>query len=89
MTVDVPVLLLSGALDPITPPVSAEKAAAHLPRATHLVAPAAGHITLTHGCTRRLVAQFVRQGNADGIDPACLTERGRPPFVTGPMGPNP
>lgn len=90
VTTDVPVLLLSGALDPVTPPASADKAAAHLPRAWHLVAPATGHI-VTGGapCAGDLIAEFVEAADGSRLDAACLGERGRPPFMTTPQGPTP
>ena len=41
---DVPVLLLSGGLDPVTPPAAADAVAATLPNSRHVVAPGLGHI---------------------------------------------
>jgi len=89
VTVDVPVLLLSGALDPITPPASADAAAAHLPRAWHLTVPKGGHIVSGTPCADDLIAQFVKAASGDGLDASCLTQARRPPFMTGPMGPTP
>ncbi|WP_162306118.1 alpha/beta fold hydrolase [Oleisolibacter albus] len=88
-TADVPVLLLSGGLDPVTPPASAEQAARHLPRARHLVAPFSGHNVTGFGCAKDLIADFVAAGSAEGLNPACLSERGLPPFQLTDMGPAP
>jgi pimeloyl-ACP methyl ester carboxylesterase len=84
---NVPVLLLSGALDPVTPPASAEAVKRHLPRAWHVVAPGAGHNVTPLPCAGRLIARFYEAADGSGLDATCLTKRGRPPFVTGPLGP--
>lgn len=58
---DVPTLLLSGELDPITPPIYAERVAATLPNSTHVVVPATGHGTLIgpEACPARVIASFL------------------------------
>ena len=56
---DVPVLLLSGALDPVTPPANGDDVAKTLPNSRHVVAGGLGHIVSTHGCAPRLIASFV------------------------------
>lgn len=87
--VDVPVLILSGALDPITPPAYGEEALKHLPRAWHIVAPAAGHNVTVARCADDIVADFIRAADGSGLDASCLKEQRRPPFAVGPTGPKP
>jgi pimeloyl-ACP methyl ester carboxylesterase len=41
---DVPVLILSGGLDPVTPPANGAEVAKSLPRSRHIVAQGYGHI---------------------------------------------
>jgi pimeloyl-ACP methyl ester carboxylesterase len=84
---NVPVLLLSGALDPVTPPASAEAVKRHLPRAWHIVVPGAGHNVSPLPCAGRLIARFYEAADGSGLDASCLTRRGRPPFAVGPLGP--
>ncbi len=70
---DVPVLLLSGELDPVTPPRHAEAAKATLSRSVHLVVPGVGHGASYLGCMPRLIAEFVERANrrrARGLVPA-------------------
>lgn len=86
---DMPVLLLSGALDPVTPPAAAEEAARTLSNSVHFIAPAAGHNVSDFGCAPGLIADFITEADASGLDPSCLRERGRPPFLVGLSGPNP
>lgn len=76
-TADVPVLLLSGGADPVTPPRHGEVVAKALPRALHLVAPHLGHGVTHHGCAPELVARFVRQADAPGRGPFAGIEDGR------------
>lgn len=84
---DVPVLLTSGALDPVTPPEWGEQAAKHLSRSRHLVVPGVGHGTLTYGCLPGIVAQFIERADAEGIDESCIYELRRPPFFYSTAGP--
>ena len=84
---DVPALLLSGALDPVTPPPWGEAVAKTLPNSRHLVAPGYGHLVTPHGCAPRLVAEFVRAGTAAKLDAGCLTTTKRPPFFVDRLGP--
>lgn len=86
---DVPVLLLSGELDPVTPPRWADDAARTLSRSTHVVVPATGHGTLGSACIRKLTAQFIAAGSLEGLDTGCDAEARRPPFFTTFAGPPP
>lgn len=86
---DVPVLLLSGNADPITPPQYAEAVAAALPNSRHLVVPHYGHDVLAVGCIPTVVAAFLEAGSAAGLDTACLSEIQPPPFFVSPAGPLP
>lgn len=56
----VPTLLLSGELDPITPPSFAARAAAHLTAAFDVVLPNAGHAPLGHSpCANEIAEAFL------------------------------
>ncbi len=89
VTVDVPVLILSGGIDPITPPFYGEEAKKHLPRAWHIVAPVAGHNVTVARCADDIVADFVKAADGGGLDASCLEKQTRPPFSVGPTGPKP
>ena len=54
-----PALLLSGALDPVTPPHRAEDAARFMAHAQLLAAPNAGHGVSQLGCAPRLLRAFL------------------------------
>lgn len=82
-----PVLILSGADDPVTPPTWGDHVAPHLSNSKHVVVPGAGHITLTRGCVPTLVDGFLRTASVAGLDPACTSAITRPPFFLTPTGP--
>jgi pimeloyl-ACP methyl ester carboxylesterase len=77
---DVPILLLSGGIDPATPPRHAEVLLPGLTRAKHVVAPNIGHGVSMQGCAPDLIKRFVEDGNADKVDGACLSKLPRPVF---------
>ena len=86
---DAPVLLLSGELDPITPPRYATLAAERLGNALALVGAGQGHGMFAVACVQRLMADFVDSADAQALDLSCL-ERVRPfPLFSSPMGPGP
>jgi pimeloyl-ACP methyl ester carboxylesterase len=86
---DVPTLLLSGELDPVTPPEYAEQVAAHLGKAMHLVAPGQGHIVTNRGCMGDLVSQFIIEGSFDDLDTACISQMQYTPYFVSLTGPSP
>ena len=79
-----PVLLLSGGVDPATPPRHGEVVAAALPNARHLVAPNLGHGVSSQGCAPEIVQRFIRQAGFEGIDGACLAQMPPPRFFQPP-----
>ncbi|MGZ5031740.1 MAG: alpha/beta hydrolase [Usitatibacter sp.] len=82
---DVPVLILSGGIDPATPPRHGDEVAKTLPNSRHLVAPQIGHGVSLHGCAPRLIEAFVRKASARELDGKCLERIPRPLFVM-PLG---
>jgi pimeloyl-ACP methyl ester carboxylesterase len=83
---DRPVLLLSGELDPVTPPRYGEAVVRHLPNGRHLVAPGQGHNVMLAGCAPRLMARFIAAGSARGLEVACLERLAAPPPFLGAYG---
>jgi pimeloyl-ACP methyl ester carboxylesterase len=73
----VPVLLLSGELDPITPPAWARHAAETLGHGVAFVFPGVGHgVVAAHACAARLAAKFLADPDAKPFD-ECLLALGR------------
>jgi pimeloyl-ACP methyl ester carboxylesterase len=85
----VPALLLSGELDPVTPPEWAEKVAKTLTNSKHLIAPGTGHGVISTGCGLRILREFLDEASAESLDDSCLAVLRRPPFFLSPSGPDP
>ena len=86
---DVPALVLSGDIDPVTPPSWGEAVVRHLRRGRHWVSTATGHGVASTACGAKLVADFLEAGSADGLNTQCLAEARRPPFFLTHSGPDP
>jgi len=86
VTSDVPALVLSGDLDPVTPPGWGDAVATHLKRARHITLPATGHGVLATSCGQELIRRFIELGSADGLDVSCVGRPRRPPFFLTPSG---
>ena len=86
---EIPVLLLSGALDPVTPPYRAEAAAAPLANSRHLTVATGAHTVGAMGCMPKLIAEFIDSGDAASLDVSCLDEIVYPSFFVSKMGPTP
>ncbi len=85
----VPVLLLSGEADPVTPPSMAVAAAKGLSHHRHLVLLGEGHGQLATGCMPRLLAQFLARPDPKALDVTCLAQHQPAPFFVSVSGPAP
>ena len=79
---DVPMLLLSGGIDPATPPRYADTVARTLTHARNVVAPQIGHGVSLQGCAPDLIERFVRSADPLSVDGGCLRNIPRPAFFT-------
>ncbi len=69
---DIPVLLLNGRFDPVTPPRNAEAVARTLSHSRLVTFPTAGHGVLSSSkCANQVIAQFLEDPEAD-LDLSCL-----------------
>jgi pimeloyl-ACP methyl ester carboxylesterase len=80
---EVPALLLSGEIDPVTPPAYGERVLKGLPNGRHLVLRGQGHNVGAVGCLPKLVGQFIESLDAKSLDASCLDSVGYvPPFTS-------
>ena len=80
---DVPVLVLSGATDPVTPAANGDIATKMLGNARHVIVPAHGHGVIARGCVSKLASNFIDNGNFNDFDFSCVErERSVPIFST-------
>jgi pimeloyl-ACP methyl ester carboxylesterase len=75
---DIPVLLWSGTLDPVTPPQWGEEAAQYLSNSLHLVVP--GAHDLLGGCIDKVSSAFMNRASATELRTSCLNWHGLPSF---------
>ncbi len=75
---DVPTLILSGTIDPVTPPEWGDIVAKNFPNSLHIVAPAA------HGvggaCIDHIQRAFLNRGTVAGLDTSCVDKLKLPPL---------
>ena len=84
---DRPVLVLSGELDPVTPPRWGEEVSRHLSASRHIIVPGVGHGTLSYECLSRLVEEFIDKGSVEDLNVDCVEKLHRPPFFSSYTGP--
>jgi pimeloyl-ACP methyl ester carboxylesterase len=82
---DVPVLLVTGENDPVTPPSSAQTAASRLGNARVVIVPFGGHglggLVAGPGCAARMYTTFLATADPDAVDTSCTEDVKRRPFV--------
>lgn len=79
---DLPVLVLSGEYDPITPPAWGQAAADYLPNSTHFVFPGMGHGLIDvvgKPCPTSIAVQFLLDPFST-LDGSCAAQMGPPSF---------
>jgi pimeloyl-ACP methyl ester carboxylesterase len=77
----VPALLISGELDPATPPNASTQAARDLINSRVVTVKNGTHGTGSP-CIDGLITQFVEKGSAAGLDASCADQIQMPPFLT-------
>jgi pimeloyl-ACP methyl ester carboxylesterase len=86
-----PVLVLSGGIDPVTPPRHGERVTKALGRkAVHVIVPNAGHGVMAIGCMRDVLYRFVDTASEEAalkVDASCVTAIPRPPMFSWPGPP--
>jgi len=86
---DVPVLLMSGERDPVTPPHYAALTAETFSNSLNLVARGRSHSVMKNICLRDITTEFINKGNIEGLDTACVENILPAPFFTSLLGPDP
>jgi len=84
-----PVLVLSGANDPSTPPRYGERVSATLSNALHIIGAGQGHGIISRGCIPGLVTEFVEAGKWNDLDTSCAERLTDTPFFLDLLGPSP
>lgn len=85
-TGDVPALILSGDLDPVTPPPLGERWLEGFPNGRHIIVAGTGHNTSHVGCMPKLLGEFMESLDAKALDASCLDYLDRLPLVVSANG---
>ena len=86
---DVPVLLLSGEADPVTPPSNAAHVQQTLSSSRHVVVEGHGHGVARLECVRQMINAFVETASVGAARDDCLFKEQPAPFFLSPVGPAP
>jgi len=82
VTVDIPTLILSGDLDPVTPPSNGEYSANSLPNNHHIVVKNAAHTVAMSTCASDLINEFLTSLKPKALDESCLADVPNESFMT-------
>ena len=80
---DLPILVLGGEFDPVTPPRYGEQVVKNLSHGRLLVLHGQGHNVIPIGCMPKLMARFIDTADAKSLDAHCLDKLPyAPPFTS-------
>jgi pimeloyl-ACP methyl ester carboxylesterase len=85
----IPTLVLSGEVDPVTPPTWGEQVASTLSNSKHIIIGGTGHTAGGTGCGQRIMREFIEEGSPAALDTSCVDKVRRPAFFVSPAGPDP
>lgn len=86
---DLPVLLMSGERDPVTPPQYATATARFFSNSLNLVARGQAHSVMQNICMRDITTEFIEEGSIENLDTTCVNNIRPSPFFTSLLGPEP
>lgn len=83
VTSETPALLISGFLDPATPPGNAEDVTKDITRSSHVIVRYGSHsYSGLSPCVDTIMATFIERGSVENIDLSCVSQIRPPPFKT-------
>jgi pimeloyl-ACP methyl ester carboxylesterase len=82
VTADIPTLILSGNLDPVTPPSNGEHTEKSLPNNHHIVVENASHTVAMNTCASDIINEFLTSLKPKSLDESCLNETPKESFMT-------
>jgi pimeloyl-ACP methyl ester carboxylesterase len=86
VSADIPTLIMSGELDPVTPASNGEKSHGHLPNSHHIIAKNNAHIVASTPCGIKIVNEFLEKQTPKELDESCLEEIPDESFMVGLNG---
>ena len=82
VTADIPTLILSGNLDPVTPPSNGDYSAKSLPDSHHIVIENAAHTVAMTTCASDIINEFLTSLKTKELDESCLEDIPTESFMT-------
>jgi pimeloyl-ACP methyl ester carboxylesterase len=89
VTTDIPVLVLSGEADPVTPPHFADLAAVEFANTRHITGRKQGHGQAPRGCMPDVIGRFVEHASIEDLGEDCFERVFAMPFFLTFAGPSP
>ncbi|TMM45079.1 alpha/beta fold hydrolase [Colwellia ponticola] len=86
VTANIPTLILSGNLDPVTPPSNGEYSAKSLPNSHHIIIDNASHTVAMSTCASDIINQFLTSKAPGNLDESCLQNIPQERFMTSVNG---
>lgn len=81
VTANIPTLILSGNMDPVTPPSNGDYSDKSLPNSRHIVDANSAHIVNANKCTSTMIREFFDNKDPQAVDITCLEDNPKPSFV--------
>lgn len=82
VTADIPTLILSGDLDPVTPPSNGVHSAKSLPNNHHIVIENASHTVAMNTCASDIINEFLTTLKPKALDESCIENIPKESFMT-------
>jgi len=82
VTANVPTLILSGGLDPVTPPSNGVFLLKTLPDSHQIIVENSAHIVASHSCAPTIISEFITTLNPKKLDESCLKNVPEETFMT-------
>lgn len=82
VTADIPTLILSGNLDPVTPPSNGEHTAKSLPNNHHIIIENASHTVAMTTCASDIINEFLTSLKPKELDKSCIEDVPNESFMT-------
>tara|TARA_R110000744_G_scaffold74350_5_gene148528 strand:- start:21655 stop:23163 length:1509 start_codon:yes stop_codon:yes gene_type:complete len=86
VTAEIPTLIMSGELDPVTPASNGEKSHVNLPNSHHIISKNNAHIVASTACGITIVNEFLEKQAPKELDESCLEEIPDESFMVGLNG---
>lgn len=82
ITANIPTLIISGDLDPVTPPSNGDFTDASLPNSKHIVMKHSSHTPGVTPCAVGIINEFINKKDPNDLDETCLSEIPKESFMT-------